>query len=140
MADYLLLAQYPKQAHVRDRNLAGLIAWSASVKAQPIPSAEPAEDWVRLRLVAERIPLAPASYVEKTIAFFLADPATATNIREYLSPWNSNDTETSLSAQIGAVISGFMPGFAALDVATGEIEDWYRANGFADEEDHAASD
>jgi hypothetical protein len=131
MADDLLLAQYPKQQHVRDRNFSGLVAWSASIKAQPIPADKPDLGWVRERVVAERIPMQVANYVERTIAFFMQDPATVTNIRKFLNPWNASATEEALSLQINAVIAPFMPGFAALDVSAAEVEAWYAQNGFA---------
>ncbi len=128
MALDILLAQYPKQPVVRDRNFAGLVAWAASRTAAAVP-ADPPLEWVRERLVAERIPLQPANYVERTIAFFMQDPATVTNIREYLSPWNDEAAETSLSAQIGGVIAAFMPRFAMQDSTAAQLALWYRDHG-----------
>ena len=128
MALDLLLAQYPKQAHVRDRNYSGLIAWSGSMKAQQVPE-EPEIDWVRQRIVADLIPAQPMIYVERTLGFFLQDPATVTNIREYLSAWNDEAAETSLSAQIAAVISAFMPRFAAAEIGAGQVAQWFQENG-----------
>ena len=131
MADYQLQAQYLKQAIVRDRNLGGLVAWSAYVGSEAIPAEQPEPDWVRLRIVAEQIPAQAAIYVERTIAYFLQDPQTETNIRDYLSQWNDEAEETSLSAQVQAVIDTFMPRFAALDVSDAQVQDWYVRNGFS---------
>lgn len=132
MSNYLLFGQYPKQAVVRDRNWSGLVSWSAYEAALPIPPEKPAPEWVRLRLVAERIPTATARYVEATLSFFAADPTTATNIREYLNPFNGETVEQSLGAQIEGVIAGFMPRFAATDVTDAQVQQWYEQNGFAE--------
>jgi hypothetical protein len=131
MADYTLLAQYPKQAVVRDRNLGGLVAWSAYTCAIPIPSTKPDADWVRARIVAEQIPLQTTIYVDRTISYFLQDPQTETNIRDYLSEWNSEAAEAALSDQVQTVIGTFMARFAAADVSDAQVEAWYVAHGFA---------
>jgi hypothetical protein len=130
MADYNLIAQYPKQAVVRDRNYSGLVAWSAYILAQPIPATKPDQPFVEQRLLAERIPPQTATYVERTIALFLMDPTTTTNIREYLSAWNDEATEAALSDQISSVVSAFMPAFAASEIPQAEIDQWYIDNGF----------
>ena len=130
MADYLLNAQYQKQTVVRDRNLGGLIAWSAYVGTLPIPAEKPPEGWVRERLVAERIPLNGVLYVDRTINFFLMDPSTEANIRDLMSPWNSAAREVELSGQIQDVIGTFMPRFAELDVTDAQVQAWYVQNGF----------
>jgi hypothetical protein len=128
MADYLLMAQYPKAIVVRDRNSGGLIAWSAYTSSIDVPPA-PTEDWVRERIVAEQIPLQTQIYVDRTISYFLQDPQTQLNIREYLSPWNDAVAEEALSAEIQTVIGTFMPRFAAIDVSDAQVQAWYEAHG-----------
>ena len=123
MADDVLIAQYPKQAVVRDRNFSALVAWAASMTAQPTP-VDPDDEWVRLRVVAERIPQGAAGYVERTMAFFIQDPTTVVNIREFLNPWNSPTVEDSLSHQNAAIIEAFMPRFSVIDVPPPQVEAW----------------
>jgi hypothetical protein len=132
MADYRLLAQYPKQQVVRDRNYAGLVAWSAYVTAEAIPATKPDEEWVRERIVAEQIPLQTNVYVDRTMSFFMQDPATETGVSELMNPWNNEATEVSLSASVQTVIGTFMPRFAAQDVNDATVEQWYLDHGFAD--------
>jgi hypothetical protein len=132
MADDLLLAQYPKQQVVRDRNSSGLLDWAAGVVAEPIPPDKPDEDWVRKRLVAERIPIQPDNYVQRTLAFFQQHEIVQVNIRQFLSQWNDEATEVSLSAQNAAIISDFIARFAAVDVSDADVAAWYEANGFVD--------
>jgi hypothetical protein len=132
MADYRLIAQYPKQAVVRDRNLGGLVEWAGYTSALPIPTEKPPEDFVRQRIVAEQIPLQATIFVDRTMSFFMQDPATQTNLRELMSAFNDEAAEVALSAQIQSVIGAFMPRFAAMEsnVSDAQVEQWYAANGF----------
>jgi hypothetical protein len=130
MADYLLMAQYPKAVVVRDRNYGGLIAWAAYITAQPIPATRPEQIWVEQYILAGRIPTQATVYVERTIGYFLQDPTTQTNIRQYLSQWNDESAEVALSDQISAVLSGFMPAFAAGEISQSEVDQWYLDHGF----------
>ena len=131
MADDLLLAQYPKQQTVRDRNFSALIGWSITIISATIPTTKPDEEWVRERLVAERIPVQTANYVDRTMSYFMQDDVAQTNIRQFLNPWNDEATEVSLSAQNELIIDRFMPRFAKTDVSDEQVQAWYDANGFA---------
>ncbi|HSR78760.1 MAG TPA: hypothetical protein VLN57_19450 [Xanthobacteraceae bacterium] len=130
MADDRLLAAYPRQPVVRDRNFSGLVHWAGYTASLPIPEERPTEDWVRLRIVAERLPTQAQNYVERTLSFFLQDPTTVTNIRQFLNPWNDEGTEVALSAQIEGIIGSFMPRFARFDVSDAQIDAWYVSHGF----------
>jgi hypothetical protein len=130
MADDLLLAQYPKQQTVRDRNFSALVIWSNAIAAQPIPPDKPPPDVVRQRIVAERIPIQTDIYVTRTMSYFMQDGTTQVNIRQFLSQWNDDATEVSLSAQLASVIAAFMPRFALTDISDADVEAWFTANGF----------
>jgi hypothetical protein len=130
VADDLLLANYPRQAVVRDRNSSGLLNWAAGVTAEPIPPDKPDEDWVRRRLVGERIPGQPDNYTTRTMPYYQQHRAIQENIRLYLNQWNDEATEASLSQQIQDVTNEIMPAFAAVDVSDADVAAWYAANGF----------
>jgi len=85
----------------------------------------------RERLVAERIPVQTANYVDRTMSYFMQDDVAQTNIRQFLNPWNDEATEVSLSAQNELIIDRFMPRFAKTDVSDEQVQAWYDANGFA---------
>jgi hypothetical protein len=123
MSDFLLMAQYARQPIVKDRNSSGLIAWSASETAAAVPPG-PSDEWVRQRIVAERIPQQTTNYVDRTMSYFLQDPATVANLRTYLSAWNEPAVENDLSQEINAVIAGFMPRFAHQDVSDAQVQAW----------------
>jgi hypothetical protein len=125
MADDLLLAQYPKQQTVRDRNYSALVIWADGITTEPLPPEKPDEEYVRQRLVAERIPTATDSYVTRTMSFMMQSDVTQTNIRQFLSAWNDEATEVSLSAQNAGIIADFMPRFAMTDVTQPQVDQWY---------------
>jgi hypothetical protein len=129
-SDYTLLSEYPKQPVVRDRNYVALNNWAAYTTALAVPAA-PDEAWVKSRIVAERYPAQPQTYVDRTMSYFLQDPATQTNIREFLNAFNTEATETALASQLETIIGGFMPRFADIDVTDQQSLDWKTAHGIA---------
>lgn len=129
-ADYTLLAEYAKRPVVKERNYVGLNNWAYTNSIQPIPTEKPEDAWVKARIVSERIPQQPDSYVQRTLSYFLQDTATQTNIRKYLNDVNTEAEETSLAAQIDTVILAFMPRFADMDVTNKQVEDWLTEHGF----------
>lgn len=129
-ADYTLLAEYAKRPVVKERNYVGLNNWAYTNSIQPIPEEKPEDAWVKARIVSERIPQQPDSYVLRTLSYFLQDTATQTNIRKYLTDVNTEAEETSLASQVDTVILAFMPRFADMDVTNKQVEDWLTEHGF----------
>lgn len=129
-SDYTLLAEYPRQPVVRDRNYVALNNWANYTATLPVPPV-PDNVWVKSRIVAERYPAQTMSYVDRTMSYFLQDPATQTNIREFLSAFNTEATETALASQLESIIGGFMPRFADIDVTDSQANDWKTAHGIA---------
>jgi hypothetical protein len=126
--DNLLSAQYRKSTVVQDRNSGGLLAWSAYTEAEAIPTA-PDDAWIRLRIVAERVPQQIDSYVSRTLAYFARDPATIADYRTSLNGSNPSAIEQTLSDHISGVIGAFMPGFSAHDVSADDIAKWKTDHG-----------
>jgi len=128
----ILLNQYRTAPAVQQRNSIGLNAWAGATAIIPIPGTKPEADWVRARIVAERIPQMIDTYTQRTLGYFLQDPATVTNIWEFLA-FNDEATEVSLSSQVESMIAAFMPRFSAIDVTQQQVTDWYTNNGFPNE-------
>lgn len=127
MADNILTSKYLTRPVVRQRNSVTLAKWSASQSAQAIPT--PADDaWVRLRVVAEAIPLSLDSYTTQTLGYFLQDPATNTNIAEFVSEDNDSETENSLASQNDSIVTGFMPRFSNTTVSDQQVQTWRDRN------------
>lgn len=126
-----LLAQYRKQMVVADRNSSALLRWASYTSGLDIPSSKPSEDFVRTRLVSERVPEQIDSYVQRTLSYFLQDPNTVSNINAFLNAFNTEAVEEQLANFNDAIINGFISRFAASDVSEQQVQDWYTANGFA---------
>lgn len=126
------LAEYMRRPIVRDRNLAALLKWSAFVTQTP-PAGKPSDDEARLRIVAERIPMQLAQYVERTLPWMMKDETTQTNLRLFLSDLNSDAEEASLADQLSGIIARQMPPFARADVSEAQLQQWYRDNGWPPE-------
>lgn len=122
-----LIAQYPKQQVVMDRNYSALLEWAGSIVAQEIPSS-PDDEWIRERIVATNIANQPQAYVSQTMGYFVQDPATVTNIRQFLSQWNSEEVEVALSQQNASIITAFMPRFAGATISDAQVDAWRAAN------------
>jgi hypothetical protein len=130
MSNDVLFAQYPKQQVVRDRNSSALLRWAAYISAGAIPATKPDEAWVRDRLVADRMPQSIDGYVQRTISYFVQDPAVTASVYEWLNAFNSPDIEDQLTVKNDAIIGAFMPRFALTDVSEQQVQDWYTTNGF----------
>ncbi len=125
----ILIEQYRTSPAVAKRNAAGLNAWAGSVTAQAIPGTKPDEVWVKTRIVAERIPQQIDSYVSRTMGYFMQDPATVTNIWQFLN-YNNDATDVALSGQIESIIAAFMPRFSDIDVTDAQAVEWLTNHGF----------
>lgn len=131
MTSDVLIGQYPKQQVVRDRNGAALLRWAAYISAQAIPTNKPDEEWVRNRIMADRMPEQIDSYVQRTLSYFLQDPGTIENINAFLNSFNTADIEDQLSNANDAIINGFSARFGMSDVSDDQVQQWYADNGFA---------
>ena len=130
MASDVLIAQYPKQACVRDRNYSSLLRWAAYVSAQEIPSTKPPVSDVRLRIVADRMPGQIDSYVTRTLPYFMQDPGVLGRLNDCLNAFNTDEIEADLSTLNGTTIGYFMPRFALTDVTDDQVNAWYIENGY----------
>lgn len=126
-----LLAEYFSQPVVRRRNSAALVQWAFGTRNIPMPPNKPDAEFVRLRITAERIPQNLNGYVDRTLPYFLQSNTTQTNIRMFLNAFNDDATETALSGQNSDIIANFMPAFAAADINSAQVEQWYTENGFS---------
>ena len=84
---------------------------------------------MKTRIVAERIPQQIDSYVMRTMGYFMQDPASVTNIWQFLN-YNDDATEVALSGQIESIIAAFMPRFSDIDVTDDQKNKWLTDHGF----------
>lgn len=129
---YNLYAQFPKQQICRDRQYSALLRWSAFIGAStlPVPPEQPAEQDVKNRILATRIPPNIELYVGQTMSLTIADPSIQTNIRQHLSAFNNEATEASMDAQVDAALSAAMPKYADAIITQAEVDRWLQENGY----------
>jgi hypothetical protein len=125
--DNTLVAKYLQRGIVRQRNSVTLAQWGDYTSTLAIPSPASA-DWIRQRIVAETIPLQLDSYTTQTITYFMQDPATVSNILEFISEDNDSTTEETLSTTNTSICGTFMSRFAASTVTEAQIEAWCTQN------------
>jgi hypothetical protein len=126
----VFLSQYFTSPTVKQRNSVGLINWAGYNSTIAIP-ADPTDDWIRMRVVAESIPISLENYINQTLGYFIQDPSTKTNINSLLSGYNTEGQEVALSSQVEGVIGAFMPRFADTYVSPAQVTAWREHNGYA---------
>jgi len=125
--DNTLISKYLQRSIVRQRNSVSLVQWSAYIANEAIPA--PADDaWVRQRIVAESIPSSLDAYTLQTLTYFLQDPATNSNILQFISEDNDSTVEGNLSTSNQSICSAFMPRFAQSTVTAQQVTDWRTQN------------
>lgn len=127
VATDLDLAEYARSQNVADRNFSSLLRWAGYVGTDT-PKPEDVA-WVRLRIVAERIPSNTRQYVDRTMSWFVMDPAVSERLFQWLAR-NDPATEADLSDANRRIVDGFMPRFALTEVPQGMIDQWLIANGY----------
>jgi hypothetical protein len=127
MANNILISRYFTRAVVKQRNSATLVGWSASETAAAIPDT-PDDAWVRVRVLAESVPLSLDFHTTQTLAYFAQDPATVTNILQFISEDNDDATEVALAAQNDSIIAGFEQRWADSTINAQQVADWRTRN------------
>lgn len=126
---YAAMGEYSRSPVVRDRNYGGLAAWAAGQLQQPIPS-NPDDQWIRMRVMAERIPNQPDAYVSRIAPYMLQTSDVVDHICDHLAPFLEDDRADAVQTQISAAIQAVMPTLAAFEIQTPLIEQWRKDHGF----------
>ena len=125
-------AQFPRQQVCIDRTYSRSIAWAAYTTSLPLPptNTAPAVDWVRQRVLAERMPANANGYVSMIAPYLLEVPQITGRIRDHLNAWNDETTEGELVADIDTGFAVIMPKFAAAVISDQEVIAWCNRNGY----------
>ena len=131
------IAKFASQAVCIDRTYARVSAWAAYNGALPMPPpAEPPEKGVvRQRIVAERNPLQATAYAQQITPFLLGIVNITDKIRQHMSEWNDEATETTLAADIDGALAVVMPQFAEAIITDYDVALWCDKNGYPRSED-----
>jgi hypothetical protein len=125
---YQVFAAYVQSQVVRDRNYAGLAAWSAAQLAQTVP-ANPTDSFIRLLLMAQRVPQTPDNYVQRIAPYMLQQSNIQANICKHVAPFLEDADDQAVAQQISDALATVMPQIAAIDIAQGQVDQWKAAHG-----------
>jgi hypothetical protein len=125
--DNILISKYLTRPVVRQRNSITLADWSLTNSIAAIPDT-PDDAWVRVRVLAESIPLATDIYTIQTLTYFAQDQTTQTNIRQFLAEDNDDATEVALAAQNDSIMVAFAQRYADAAISAQQVENWRTQN------------
>jgi hypothetical protein len=114
---------------VRQRNATTIQKWSAYASAEAIP-ATPDDAWIRLRVLAEGIPMSIDMYTQQTLTYFAQDPGTQTNILQFISEDNDDSIEDTLATTNDSIISGFAQRWADAVINDQQVANWRTRNNY----------
>jgi len=130
---YAAMSEYARSGVVRDRLYGGIMAWSASQLAQPVPS-NPDDEWIRRRVMAERIPQTPDHFAQRIAPYTLQTSDIIDHLADHLAPFLDVERADQVETQINAAVGASMPALAASEIPIQQVEQWrrehhYPANG-----------
>src|SRR5262252_9662103 len=96
---YAAMGEYSRSPVVRDRNFGGVTAWAAGQIAQPIPP-NPDDRWIRIRIMAERVPQQPDAYVVRLANYMLQTSDVLDNLCDHLAPFLTDERADVVQTQI----------------------------------------
>jgi len=126
------IAAFPRSQVCQDRTYSRLIAWASYTTSLPLPPTDtaPDPDWVRQRVLAERLPLYSGTYVSQVMPYLLEVPNVTDDVRSHLNAYNDEATETTLVGEIDAGLAVIMPKFAEAMVSDQDVANWCEKNGY----------
>jgi hypothetical protein len=126
------VARFPGQQICVQRSYSRLLAWAAYTAALPPPPTDTAPDpaAVKQRITAERTPMQANVYSAQLGPFLMEEPLMTGRVREHLSEWNDEATETALSADIDTAFAAVMPRFAEAVVSDADATAWCDKHGY----------
>lgn len=134
-ADFELIPLYGQQPVVQNRTKSALNFWAGTTLAEEIPAEKPVEDWVRKRILAERVTRSPGNYFDIAINYFTQQDIIQTSMRDLMDGFPTEAERTNFTNNIMVPTTAtVMRLIAETDVTDAQIQAWYDANGFEDEE------
>src|SRR5215510_3330545 len=92
------VARFPGSTICTQRSYSRLLAWAAYTSALPLPPTTEVPDpaLVKQRITAERAPMQAATYSAQLGPFLMEESVMTAKVRQHLSEWNDEATETAL--------------------------------------------
>lgn len=126
------VARFPGQEICVQRSYSRLLAWAAYTSALPLPPTTETPDpaAVKQRILAEKAPMQPQIYAAQLGPFLMEESVITAKVREHLSEWNDEATETTLVGDIDTAFAAVMPRFAEAVVTDADVAAWLEKHGY----------
>lgn len=132
-ADFELIPLYGQQPIVRNRTASALNFWAGQTLALPIPGTKPDEEWVRSRILADRVTRYPSNYLDPSISYYTQQDAIQSNMRDLMDGFPTQAERDIFTNSIMVPTTPVvMKAVAASDVTDQQVQDWYKQNGYSD--------
>jgi hypothetical protein len=130
-ADFELLPLYGQQPVVRNRTLAALTFWGGQWINEVPPTEKPAADWVKKRILADRVTRNPSGYLDMSMNYYSQQDAIQVRMRDLMDgfPTEAERTEFTNTLMVPAT-QVVMGQIAEVDVTDSSVDQWYTDNGF----------
>lgn len=125
----LLLAEYARQPHVRDRHLTALLMqasmWAGATTGmvQTLPL-----DFGRRRVFAERLPANMNVYLDRATGYFVQSSQVRDNLAALMNPWNDDSVEAVLHYQLFLAAADFFARWPWIEITTEDVRQWFIIN------------
>jgi len=134
-ADFELIPLYGQQPIVQNRTKSSLNFWAGQTLAEAIPATKPEEDWVRLRIMADRVTRSASNYLDIAINYYTQQDVIQTAMRDLMDGFPTEAERTNFTNTIMVPTTPtVMAAVAASDVTADQVQSWYDANGFGEPE------
>jgi len=126
------ISRFAGQEICMQRSYSRLLAWAAYTAALPLPPTDTAPDpaAVKQRILAERTPMQTGTYAAQLGPWLMEEPVMTARVREHLSEWNDEATETTLAADVDTAFAAVMPRFAEAVITDGDVAAWCEKHGY----------
>jgi len=130
-ADFELIPLYGQQPVVQNRTKSAMNFWAGQTLATAIPGTKPNEEWVRARILAERVTRYPQNYLDTSINYYTQQDAIQSSMRDLMDAFPTQvERDTYTNSIMVPVTPVVMAQVAEGDVTDQQVTDWYNANGF----------
>jgi len=132
-AGFELIPLYGQQPVVQNRTKSAINFWAGQTLALAIPGTKPTEEWVRARILAERVTRSPQNYLDTSINYYTQQDAIQSSMRDLMDAFPTQaERDTYTNSIMVPVTPVVMAQVAEGDVTDQAVTDWYNANGFAE--------
>jgi hypothetical protein len=129
LSRYAMMKQYSISQDAAGRNYGGLTNWSAMQLAEAIPPS-PTDDWIRLRLMAERVPQTPDAYVSRIASYMLQVPEILNTLTLQMAPYLEDADASTVQQAIDNALVIVMPQLAKVEITQAMVDQWRIDNGY----------